>query len=522
MPLEPDEPSPSAVVVDGPDAQPIAWRLLLIPAIAQLLLHLLTNGRYGIFRDEYYYLACASHPAWGYVDQPPLSIWILGVWKAIFGDSVAAIRVLPALCGSGLIVLTGAIAAQMGGRRWAQLFAGLAAGVGAAGLVIAGFYSMNAFDLLFWAGAYYLLVRITRTSDGRWWLWLGLLLGIGLVNKIGLLVFGLVLALGLLLTQHRRHFLDRRLWLAGALAAVFLVPYVLWNALHDWPTLEFIENAKRYKISAISPWGFLTESILEANPLTLPLWLGGLVWLLVARLARRFQIAGLMFLLTYVVLVLQKSKPYYFAASFPVLMAAGGVAWESWSEGRRWQWVRWVLAANLIAGGVVFAPMAVPLLSPENFVTYQQRLGIIPNTGEVGHTSALPQYFSDRLGWEELARTVADVYEGLSPEDRNHCVIVARNYGQAGALEYWSQRYELPPVACGHNNYWLWGPPAGDIEVAIVVTFDRETLENVFEEVEPAGEAITPLALESRMQIWLCRGLLQPLPDIWAAFKMYI
>jgi len=490
--------------------------------MVQLLLHLLTNGRYGIFRDEYYYLACSSHLAWGYVDQPPLSIWLLAAWKTIFGDSVHALRLLPALCGSGLIVLTGAIAAQMGGKRWAQLFAGLAVAVGAAGLVIAGFYSMNAFDLLFWAGAYYLLVRITRTGDGRWWLWLGLLLGVGLMNKIGLLVFGLVLALGLVLTQHRRHFLDRRLWLAGALAAAFLVPYVLWNAIHDWPTLEFIQNAKRYKISDLSPFDFLTESILEANPMTLPLWLGGLVWLLVARPARQFRLIGLMFALTFVVLVIQKSKPYYFAASFPVLMAAGGVAWEGWTAGQRWRWGRWVLAANLIAGGVVFAPMAVPLLSPEKSIAYQQRLGIIPNTAEVGHTSALPQYFSDRFGWEELAQAVAEAYESLSPEDRSQCVIWARNYGQAGALEYWSHRYELPPVACVHNNYWLWGPPAGDGEVVIVVTFARETLESVFEEVLPVREAITPFALESRMQIWLCRSMRHPMQLVWDELKMFI
>jgi 4-amino-4-deoxy-L-arabinose transferase-like glycosyltransferase len=501
--------------------QPVAWGLLLIPAIAQLVLHLVTNGRFGIFRDEYYYLACAARPAWGYVDQPPLSIWLLAVWKAVFGDSVHSIRILPALCGSGLIVMTGAVAAQLGGRRWAQLFAGLAAAIGAAGLVICGFYSMNPYDMLFWTAAYLLLIRIARTGDGRWWPWLGLVLGLGLFNKVGLLVYGLALVIGLAVTQHRRHFADKRLYLAGAIAVVFLVPYVLWNAANDWATVEFVENAKSGKIAGMSPLEFLSENTLYANPTTLPLWVGGLAWLFLARRARRFRIVALMFVLTYVILILQKSKPYYFAASFPVLMAAGGVAWERWTNGRRWRWARWVMAVNLVAGGVMLAPMALPLLSPEKTLAYMQRLGTVPAPQEVGHTSPLPQYFSDRFGWEELAKKVSDVYQGLPEEEQSGCVVFGRNYGHAGSLEYWSRRYPLPPVACLHNNYWIWGPPAIDAEVWIVIRGSRESLEELFEEVIDAGASISPHALESHMAIWICRGLKRPIEDIWAKNKAY-
>jgi 4-amino-4-deoxy-L-arabinose transferase-like glycosyltransferase len=515
-------PGGAAPPSDQPAAQPVAWGLLLIPAAIQLLLHLFTNGRYGVFRDEYYYLACAARPAWGYVDQPAFSIWTLAGWKAVFGDSVHSIRILPALAGSGLIVLTGAVAAQMGGGRWAQLFAAVASGIGAAGLVICGFYSMNCYDFLFWTGAYYLLIRIARTGDGRLWPWLGLVLGLGLLNKIGLLVMGLALVVGLAATRHRRHFADRRLYLAGAIAVLFLVPYVLWNATHGWPTLEFIENAKRYKISATSPTGFLSENILEANPVTVPLWLGGLIWLAVARRARRFRIVAIMFVLTWVLLVLQKSKPYYFASSFPVMMAAGGVAWEAWTGARRWRWARWLMVVNLIAGLLIFMPIALPVLSPEGVDAYQKKLGIVPNTGEVGHTAALPQYFADRFGWEELSRAVSDVYEGLSEEERAKCVVLASNYGEAGALEYWSRRYELPPVYCPHNNYWFWGPPKGAGEVMIIVGRDRESLETAFDEVVDEGVVETPFAQESRITILLCRGLHRPIEEIWQKVKMFI
>jgi 4-amino-4-deoxy-L-arabinose transferase-like glycosyltransferase len=512
----------SASSAGATNPQPVAWGLLLIPAVAQLLLHLLTNGRYGIFRDEYYYLACASRPALGYVDQPPLSLWILGAWRGVFGDSVHSIRVLPALCGSGLILLTGAVAAQLGGGRWAQLLAGLAAAIGAAGLVICGFYSMNSYDLLFWTAAYYLLIRIARSGDGRLWLWLGLVAGFGLLNKVGMLVFGAALVIGLLATKHRRHFRDRRLYLAGGIALVFLLPYVVWNATNDWPTLEFIENAKRYKISAVSPLGFLGENILEANPVTLPLWLGGLAWLFLAPRARRFRLVALMVVATWVILVVQKSKPYYFASSFPVLMAAGGVAWERWTKGRWWRWARWAMVANLIVGAAVFLPIAVPVLSPEGVARYQERTGINPAAQEVGHTSTLPQHFSDRLGWEELARAVSEVYTSLPEDERKRCVAIGGNYGHAGALEYWSKRYPLPPVACPHNNYWFWGPPDADRDVVIGIRGSRESWEELFDEVVEAGVSETPYALESHITIWVCRGPRRPIDEIWERYKSFI
>jgi hypothetical protein len=232
-------------------------------------------------------------------------------------------------------------------------------------------------------------------------------------------------------------------------------------------------------------------------------------------------VVGFVFLATFVILIVQKSKPYYFAASFPVLMAAGGVAWERSTSGRWVKWVRWVMLVVLLGGGVVMAPMAVPLLSPEGTVAYGQRMGIIPAAQEVGHTSALPQYFSDRLGWENLARVVSSVYRDLPPGERERCVVFGQNYGHAGALEYWSKRYELPPAYTGHNNYWLWGPPDGSFEVAIVVRGRRERLQQLFDEVIEVGVAESLYAMESRMTIWICRGLRRPMEDIWRESKGY-
>jgi hypothetical protein len=507
-----------AVVTAAPER--LAWRLLLVPALAQLLLHLFTNGNYGIFRDEYYYLACAARPAIGYVDHPPLSIWILNVWTAVFGDSIHSLRVLPALCGSTLVFLTGAMAAEMGGRRWSQMIAGSAAAIGAVGLVLCGFYSMNAFDFLFWVGAYLVLLRIVRTGDGRLWPVLGVLLGVGLTNKIGLLVFGLALVLGILATGERKHLRDRRLYGAGAIALAFLLPYTLWNMAHDWVTLEFIRNAQMYKISAMSPLEFLKENVLEANPANLILWACGLGWLLARR---NWRIIGLMFVFSFIIMVMQSSKPYYLGPSFLVLMAAGAVAWEGWTRTRGWAWVRWLLAVNVIAGAIVFLPLAVPVLSLEGSVQYMQKLGIVPQTGEDTPVDEAPQYFSDRFGWEELAQTVDQIYNALTEEEREKCVIVATNYGHGGALEYWARRHDYPtPVYAFHNNYWLWGPPTGNGEVVIAIDFRQEDMESLFDEVVEADIRVEPRARESHIRVWLCRGLRKSWADVWEGNGSFI
>lgn len=505
-------------------AQPIVWKPLLVLAAVHFLVHAFSNGNYGIFRDEYYYLACAERPAWGYVDQPPFSIWVLALWKAVFGQSIHSIRILPALCGSALIVLTGAVAARLGGGNWAQVLAGAASGIGAAGLVICGFYSMNCFDFLVWIGAYYFLIRIAESEDGgRWWPWLGLLLGVGLFNKVGVLVLGAALGVALIVTPLRRSFRDKRMYLAGFASLAFLLPYVLWNISNDWPTRQFIDNAKQYKIADFSPLGFLGVNILEANPANLVLWLAGLIWLLTSKAASRYRFVGLMVIVTWILLVLQKSKPYYFVSSFPVLLAAGGVAWERWTRAGRWQWARWLLAANVLIGLAIFLPMGLPILSPTDLNTYLQRLGIGNVAGEVGHTSALPQHFSDRFGWENLAEVVAGVYAELPDEEKGRTIIIGRNYGHSGALEYWSSRFELPPVYGRHNNYWLWGPPDADENtVVIAINFDVEGLEQTFAEVEVSAIAESEWALESHLRILVCRGLKRPIREVWEEAKLFI
>jgi 4-amino-4-deoxy-L-arabinose transferase-like glycosyltransferase len=280
----------------GRDIPRPEWAILLSLATIHALAHIFTNGNYGMFRDEFYYIACSKHLDWGYVDHPPLSIVLLAISNGALGTSVHAVRVLPALAGAGLVVLAGLLAREMGGRRFAQGFAALAAMISPAYLVLTGFYSMNSLDLLFWAAAYCLMIRLARTGNPRLWIALGLTLGLGLLNKISILFLGFGLVAGMVLTPLRTHFRNPYFWLGGLLAAVLFLPHILWQIQNGWPTLEFMNNARTYKISDLSILEFFKGSTLEIHPFNLPIWLAGLTWLLFAPSARRFRFLGLVFL----------------------------------------------------------------------------------------------------------------------------------------------------------------------------------------------------------------------------------
>ncbi|MCB1036848.1 MAG: glycosyltransferase family 39 protein, partial [Acidobacteria bacterium] len=396
-----------------------AW----IVAGVKLLVHLgaLLWGGYGIFRDELYYLACADHLAWGYVDHPPLSIFLLWLNRALLGDSLFALRLVPALASCAVVLLVGALAREMGGGRLAVGLAAVGSAVALHPLAVASIWSMNVFDLLLVALAFLLLARLLRTGDSRYWIPLGIVLGLALLNKVGTLWIGLGVAAGIVFSRERRWLATRWPWLAGGLSFLLFLPYILWNAGHGWAHLEFIGRAVATKYAGLSPWTFLTDLFLGQNPVTLPFWLGGLGWLLFHPKARTFRPLGLVWLTSFLVLLANgHSKGVYLAPAFASLFAAGGVAWASLLRGRR-TWT--VIAFALLLSGLALAPVATPLLPVPAFVRYAEALGIEPGTDEDKELAELPQFFADRFGWKEKAEAVAKVAAGLSPEERSKAVV---------------------------------------------------------------------------------------------------
>jgi hypothetical protein len=493
-------------------------------AAVTLILHVATNRGYHVFRDELYYLACGRHLAWGYVDHPPLVAVLARAETALLGSSTAGLRFLSAVAGALTVLLTGLTAGVLGGRRFAQSLACVCAIVAPVYLENFTIFTMNSFDFLFWTTMIYLLARLLRGDDGRLWVWFGVVAGIGLLNKHSVLYLLAGVLVGLLLTPARRHLTRAPVWIGAMVALALFAPHVLWQVQHGWPTLEFMRNAQAEKNVHVSVLAFLLGQILIHLPLTAPIWLAGLGYLLLAKHTAPFRALGWIYLFCFALLSLSGAKLYYLSPAYPVLFAAGGVAVERGSEGTRWRWLRPATIAVLVIGGAVFAPIVLPILPPARLEAYMQRIGFKPVLMEHHRAPRLTQTFADEFGWEEMVAKVAKVYAALPPEERARCGIFCSNYGEAGAIDYYGPKYGLPPAASGHNSYWLWGPPSGRGEVIITVGESEEDVAKTYRDVQVVDRTDNEwcMPFENDQPIIVGRQPKDALKAIWPRCKRFI
>lgn len=496
-------------------------------AFGALLFHLLVNafGGYGIFRDEFYYIACSKRLAAGYVDQPPLAMFLLAASRALFGVSQAGIRVLPALSHALTIVLGGLIARRLGGRRTAVVLTCIAVTLTPIIIGHTHIFQMNSFAHLFWALAAYLLVLIADNSRPYLWILLGIVLGLGLLNKIDFLWFGVGLAAALLLTGLRKHLATPWPYAAAGVALLIFSPFVIWNITHDFAHLEFIRNASGGKYAGLSRLDFVAGQALLLNPVNMLIWVPGLFYLLFNREGKRYRVLGMIYAVAFVILVANPhSKAEYLGPAYLMLFAAGGVAVERWaSKGKGRDKAVVSLATLSILGSLLMLPFAVPVLPVETFIKYQAALGMKPASAEDMELSELPQFYADMFGWEGLARDVSDVYRSLPESERASAVVLTRNYGEAGALEYYAPKYPLPRVISTHNNYWIWGYPEEGVGLIIVLRGDEGDHKESCDEVRLAAVHTCRYCMpyENNMPIHICRGLRVPLAGIWEAEKAF-
>lgn len=483
-----------------------------------LLIHCATNSRYGYFRDELYFLACGDHLDWGYADHAPMIAWVARLSRVLLGDSVPAIRLASAVSSALTVWLAGLLAIEFGGRRTAVAVACLCTLIAPILLAVGNILTMVAFEPVLWTGcAYFLVLAITRDNP-RYLLGFGVLAGLGLETKHTMLFFGFAIAVGMVATRARRLIATKWFWLAGAIAFVLFLPNLVWEYRHDWATLELLRNVQAtHKNVSLSPGAFLLQQTLILLPLTAPVWIAGLVWLL---RDARFRFLGVAYLVVIALLILLKGKVYYAAPVYPILFAAGGVAAERLTARR--PMIAWSYACVIAAGGVVFAPFSLPVLSPERFIAYERALNFEPPKTEVGHRGTLPQVYGDQFGWPELVATVAKVYGSLPPDVRSRTAIFCSNYGEAGAVDFFGARYGLPKAICPHQNYFYWGPRDYTGESMIVLQSTRERLEQRFAQVEAVAQIAEPYAMaEEHQTIFLCRGLKQPLRELWPRLKVW-
>ncbi|HEY6488890.1 MAG: glycosyltransferase family 39 protein [Terracidiphilus sp.] len=490
-------------------------------ALVKLAVHLYAGRNYGYFVDELYYLDCARHLDWGYVDQPPLIGVMTWLVRATVGDSLSAIRLLPALCGAMMVLLTGLLARELGGGRFAQGLAALCVLLAPGLLGIDHFLSMNCTEPLFWMGCAWLILRMINTGNMRLWLWFGVVAGIGLENKYSMGIFGVGLVGGLLLTRQRRLMASKWFWIGGAIAFLIFLPNLMWNIHYHFPFLELQRNIRESgRNVALSPLRFFGEEIEAMQHLSLPIWLGGLWFFFIRREGRTFCFLGWAWMITALVIVFENPRIYYLFPAFPVLFAGGAVLWERWLDRPRLAWLRWGLGGAMILMGIALAPIAIPLLPPETYIRYSTALHLKQPTIENHDLGPLPQLFADQFGWPEMAAEVARVYNSLPADVRPRTAIFGQSYGQAGAVDLFGPRLGLPRAISGHQSYFLWGPRGYTGESMIVLGDSRANLESLFTSVEWKAHVDHPYSMPyNHIDIYYCRGLKQPLAEFWPKVK---
>jgi hypothetical protein len=488
----------------------------------KLLLHLLSSHAYGYFRDELYFLDCARHLGWGYVDDAPL---IAGYAKVALwlGGSLPAVRLLPALAGAGTVALGMTLTRQMGGGRFAQGLAGLCVLGVPVYLGMDSILCVGAFEPLFWMGCVAVLIEVVRTGNSRLWLWFGVLAGLGLENKYAMLAFGLAALIAILLTPLRRELAKPWLWGAALLAALIFLPALLWQIRNDYPLLEDMANIRRMgKNVVLGPWAFVKQQIQFLNPLLFPVWFAGLCSLLFGRQAR-LRVLGWLYLGMLAQMIALQAKDYYLAAIYPMLFAAGAVAVEDWLARRAWTrerlWPKVVLVSVIVWVTAILVPALLPFLPPGRMLAYQQAIGFKSAKLEVRHEGPLDQRLSDQFGWPELVAEVAQAYQSLSAEERSNTAIYAANYGEAGAINHFGPARGLPPALCAHQAHSLWSPPARDYSTYICLGCD-EGLSRVFESVQVVAVHHHPWGMaEENRPIYLCRKPKQSIRGLWPTLK---
>jgi hypothetical protein len=514
-----------------PSLRQILW-ICTAFALVKLAVHIVGNilaqrAGYGIFRDEFYYLVCGRHLAFGYVDQPPLAALMARATDILFGyRHMWTLRLFPALAGAAKVFLTGLIVWALGAGRRAAALSMLGVLIVGVYLGIDSFLSMNCLDPVFWMACTLALILIVQSESPivirNAWIVLGISAGLGMENKDSIVFFLICMLTALLLTPQRRVLKSKWFAVSVLLMVLLALPNLLWQIHYHFPTLEWLRDvAHSDKDVKLSLPAFLMAQVIMLNPFTVLLWVSGILWLL---FQRTFRFLGIAYLLFLVWMIAMHAKDYYLAPIYPVYFAAGAAAWFQWARNVKWRNALIALYALLLLwGGSIGLPMAIPVLPPKQFVTYEKKMGFAPKDSENHAPTILPQFYADRFGWTDMVAQVKQIYDSLPPQEQAVTGILAQNYGQASSINILGAEVGLPHAISGHQNYWIWGPQGYSGQEMIVINEEPlAEMQQAYASCKVAATRTNPLAMPyERGPIYLCYGRKKPYAADWSDFKFY-
>jgi 4-amino-4-deoxy-L-arabinose transferase-like glycosyltransferase len=504
--------------------------LLILLSLLFLVLHVATSGHYGFHRDELATLDDARHLEWGFVAYPPLTPLVGRFGLSLFGISLIGIRLLPNIALAVAIFVSGLMARELGGNRRAQLLAALAVAVVPIVVIETSVLQYVSFDYLWGVLLTYFLMRLINSENLRWWIAIGAVIGVGMMTKYTMAFFAVSLVGALVLTPIRRHLLSPWPWIGVAVSLLIFMPNFIWQWQHGFISLEFLRHIHARDIRWGRTKGFLPEQLwICTNALLFPLPLMGL-WFYFRE--RKYRLLDWMFVITFALFLIAKARSYYLGPMYPMLIAAGCVVWENWVRVK-------TSAPGFPADGssaiiktrTEFSPaiqIRTWMLAAIAIITsFALLTPIAPINSRIWKiTSKVQENFVEEIGWPDLVQTVANIYESLPLNQRPQIGIIVGNYGEAGAINLYGPKYNLPPAIGGTNSAWYRSYPQSQPQTLIAVGFDTDYLAKHFEHCDLVAHNTNPYGVineESQYHpnIYLCRHLLQPWPEFWKGFQWF-
>ena len=490
--------------------------ILLLIATARVIFHCLSNGQYGFHRDELQTLDDARHMDWGFVAYPPVTPLFARLELLLFGTSLSGFRVFAAVAVSAAMVIAGLMAKELGGGRREQILAAVAVGISPVALAQGAVFQYVSFDYLWGVTVTYFLVKLLKSEDPRWWLGIGAMLGLGMETRYTMGFLALGIAGGVFLTSARRYLGSAWLWAGVGLSLLMFLPNLLWQAQHQFISLDFLSHIHERDMRQGRTDGFVLQQVLLCvNIATVPLTLFGLWFYLIREDGKKYRLIGWTVVVTFVLFFLAKARFYYAVPIYPVLIAAGSVLFVKRVDAAKPAWGKCALGSQWLAIvllGTIFALVVIPV-APFGSAIWKI-------------TGKAHDQFREEMGWDDLARTVAGVYNALPEDERANTGILTGNYGEAGALNLYGPALGLPLAMSGTNSFWYRGYDKRQPQIVILVGFNPDEGQELFKSCVVSARNSNRYGVENEesrdhQRILTCRELREPWPEFWKKFRRF-
>lgn len=485
-------------------------QLLILIASIRFLLHVITNNNYGFHQDALAFLANGLSLDWGYVAYPPLTPFIGRIGLELFGTSLIGIKSLAALAQCIAMVFTGLMAKELGGGRRAQVIAAIAVGIGLMSLIMSTLFQYITFDYLFWTLIFYCLLRLLKSDNPRWWIGIGICIGLGMMTKYTMAFLVISIVFVVLVTNLRHHLRSPWLWFGVLLSILLFLPNIVWQIQHDFVSFDFLTYISgRDKLLGRADGFFTQQLYVNINPFVLPLALAG-VYFYFSAAGKRYRPLVYIFITTLLLFAIAGGRFYYVAPLYPMIIAAGAVVAEQWVQRRspsHQKTILAVVASLLIVGGGVGIALMLPV-APVNSALWNL-------------TSNVHDNFIDQIGWEEMVETTADIYHA-EKEAYTSLGIMASHYGSASAFVLYGDQYDLPTAISPTNDYWWRGYGNPPPDAVITIGFEANALEGQFNTCDLIGTVENKYQIEKPYNsIYLCAGVIGDWETIWSNLQRF-